>query len=136
MTDTILPFVKAGDGAPYLAGSRCGACGEVFVGTRATCAKCTARDAMTPVHLAQTGKLYDFTVVYRSFPGVKVPFIDAIVDLDDGAHLKGTLMGVDADPATIQFGMPVKVEFREAVPAGADRPYLTFVFVPAEGAKS
>ena len=136
MTDTILPFVKAGDAAPYLAGSRCGACGEVFVGARATCAKCTARDQMAPVHLAQTGKLYDFTVVYRSFLGVKVPFIDAIVDLDDGAHLKGTLMGVDPDPATIQFGMPVKVEFREAVPAGADRPYLTYVFVPAEGAKS
>jgi len=135
MTDTILPFVKAGDGKPYLAGSRCGACGEVFVGERLVCAKCTARDAMAPVRLAQTGTLYDFTVVYRSFPGVKVPFIDAVVDLDDGAHLKGTLEGVDPDPATIRFGMPVAVAFREAVPLGADRPYLTYVFVPAEGAK-
>ena len=29
--------------------------------------------------LAETGKLYDFTVVHRSFPGVKTPFVDAIV---------------------------------------------------------
>ncbi|GGE00586.1 hypothetical protein GCM10011529_03530 [Polymorphobacter glacialis] len=134
MTDSILPYVKSGDGAPYLAGSRCGACGQVFVGERSTCAKCTARDKMEPIHLATTGRLYDFTIVHRSFPGVKTPFVDAIVDLDDGAHIKGTLIGVDPDPARIAFDMPVRLEFREAIPVGADRPYLTYVFVPAEGA--
>jgi uncharacterized OB-fold protein len=131
MSDTILPFVKRGDGAPYLAGSRCGACGHVFVGARTACARCTARDAMEDVRLAATGRLYDFTIVHRSFPGVATPFVDAIVDLDDGAHLKGTLVGVEPDPAAIAFDMPVRVEFREAVPVGATAPYLTFVFVPA-----
>jgi uncharacterized OB-fold protein len=131
MTDTILPFVKAGDGAPYIAGSRCGACGTVAVGERSVCARCTARDQMEPVHLATTGRLYDFTVVHRSFPGVAVPFVDAIVDLDDGAHLKGTLLDVAPDPTMIKFDMPVRLVFREAVPVGADKPYLTYAFVPA-----
>lgn len=134
MSDSILPYVKAGDGKPYLAGSRCGACGQVFVGERSTCARCTARDRMEAIHLSGNGKLYDFTIVHRSFPGVKTPFVDVIVDLDDGAHVKGTLVGVEADPDKIAFDMPVRVEFREAVPVGADRPYLTYVFVPIEGA--
>lgn len=134
MTNTILPFVKAGDGAPFLSGSRCGACGHVFVGEREACARCTARGRMEPVHLAETGRLHAYTIVHRSFPGVKTPFVDAIVDLDDGAHLKGTLVDVDPDPAAIAFGMPVRIAYREAVPVGADEPYLTFVFVPAEGA--
>lgn len=131
MTDTILPCVKANDGDPYIAGSRCRACGHIAVGERDTCARCTARGQMEAVRVATTGRLYDFTVVYRSFPGVKVPFVDAIVDLDDGAHLKGTLLEVEPDPATIEFDMPVRLVFREAVPAGADKPYLTFAFVPA-----
>jgi uncharacterized OB-fold protein len=131
MTDTILPFVKAGDGAPYIAGSRCGACGTVAVGERNVCSRCTTRDRMEPVHIATTGRLYDFTVVHRSFPGVKVPFVDAIVDMDDGSHLKGTLHGVTPDIAAIAFDMPVRLVFEEAVPVGADKPYLTYAFVPA-----
>ncbi|PKP68149.1 MAG: hypothetical protein CVT83_06435, partial [Alphaproteobacteria bacterium HGW-Alphaproteobacteria-5] len=80
----IMPFLKRDeDGKPYLAGSRCEACGQIFVGERGICIKCTARDRMVPLRLAETGKLYDFTVIYRSFPGVDVPFVDAIVDLDD-----------------------------------------------------
>ncbi len=133
MSGAILPFVKHGDGTPYLAGTRCTACGHVYVGERSACAKCTAREGLEPVKLAETGRLYDYTVVHRSFPGVKTPFVDAIVDLDDGAHLKGTLIDVDPDPATLAFDMPVRVIFREAVPVGADRPYLTFFFAPAEG---
>jgi len=134
MSDPILPFIKTGDRSPYLAGVRCGGCGHVFVGEREICAQCAARGQMAPVRLAETGRLYNFTVVHRSFPGVATPFIDAIVDLDDGAHLKGTL--VDIEPAAVRFDMPVRVVFREATPAGADRPYLTFFFLPQEGAAS
>ncbi|HMT43208.1 MAG TPA: OB-fold domain-containing protein [Chakrabartia sp.] len=136
MSDPILPIIKTEGDTPYLAGSRCGACGQIFVGERDVCAKCTARGQMAPIKLAETGALYAYTVVERSFPGVAVPFIDAVVDLDDGSHLKGTLMGVDPDPATIPFGLKVKIAWREAVPVGADKPYLTYVFVPQEGASA
>lgn len=127
----IVPFLKRENGAPYLQGSKCRACGHVFVGERNVCAKCTARDQMESVHLADTGKVYVSTVVFRSFPGVETPFIDAIVDLDDGAHLKGTLIGVEPDPARIPFDLPVKVVYRAASPV--NKPgvaYLTYAFEP------
>ena len=133
----LMPFIKRqDDGTPYLAGAKCKACGHVFVGERTACAKCTARDQMQSVHLALTGKLYVYTIVYRDFPGVKTPFIDAIVDLDDGAHLKGTLIGVSPDPDSIAFDLPVKVSFREVEPVNQPgTPYLSYVFEPQSSQK-
>lgn len=129
----LVPILKRdSDGAPYLAGSRCDACGQIFAGERQVCARCTARGKMKPVRLAETGRVYVHTVVHRSFPGVETPFVDVIVDLDDGAHLKGTLSGVKPDPEAIPFDLPVRVAYREANPVNAPgQPYLTYHFVPA-----
>jgi len=127
-----VPFLKIEGDQAWLAGSKCGQCGTVFVGGRETCAKCTARDAMKPVKLADTGKLYNFTVVHRNFPGVKVPFISAIVDLDGGGTLKGNLLDVEPDPERIKFDMPVKVVYRDAGRKDKEgNSYLAYFFVPA-----
>lgn len=128
----IVPYLKRDGDQPYLAGCKCQACGHVYVGERSVCAKCAARDQMTPVRLAETGKVYVATVVYRSFPGVDTPFVDVIVDLDDGAHLKGTLVDVEPDPEKILPDLPVRIAYREVSPP--NRPgeaYLTYVFEPA-----
>ena len=127
----LVPFLKRDGATPYLVGSRCGDCGFLFVGERDVCAQCTARDKMETVRLAETGKLYAFTIVHRSFPGVATPFIDAIVDLEDGSHLKGTLLNVEPNPDTIEFDLPVKIIYREAKPVNSDGvPYLSYFFVP------
>lgn len=85
---------------------------------------------MQPVTLAETGKIYTWSIIYRSFPGIDTPFIDVIVDLDDGAHIKGILKGVDPDPQMDYFDMPVQVDFQEMIPPGADEPYLVYYFQP------
>ena len=64
---------------------------------------------MEPMRLAERGRLYTYTVVHRSFPGVTTPFIAALVDLDGGGAIKGTLIGVDAN--AIRFDMPLRVGF-------------------------
>ena len=56
------------------------------------CAACGARNKMSAVKLSNEGKLYNYTVVHRNFPGVPVPFISAIVDLEGGGTLKGNLV--------------------------------------------
>jgi uncharacterized OB-fold protein len=118
------------NGDPYLEGHKCGACGAIFVGPRTVCSKCGARDQMKLVKLSNKGKLYAFSIVHRSFPGIEVPFISAVVDLDDGATLKGNLIGIEPDPAKIKFDMPVEVVFGDAL-GRKDREgnsYLSFFF--------
>ncbi len=131
----VLPFIHVDDrGQASLHGSRCGACGVVVLGRPAICPKCTARGQMRPIELAQHGTLYTYTIVHRSFPGVKTPFVAATVDLAGGGTLKGVLEGVAPDPAAIAFDMPVKLVFRATDQHDkGGRPYLAYFFVPALG---
>ncbi|WP_337185652.1 OB-fold domain-containing protein [Phenylobacterium sp.] len=128
----MVPFLKrAADGRPLLMGSKCGECGEVFTGERSTCARCAARGAMIPVELSTRGKLYNFTIVHRSYPGIATPFVSAIVDLEGGGSLKGNLLGVEPDPDKLAFDMPVEVAFGDAGRADRQgRRYLTYFFQP------
>lgn len=120
------------DEAPWLEGHRCGACGAVFLGARSVCSKCFARDQMSAVRLGTTGTLYSYSIVHRSFPGVDVPYISAIVDLDGGGTLKGNLINIDPDPEKLEFGMPVEVVFGDAL-GRKDRDgnsYIAYFFQP------
>ena len=129
----VVPFLKIPEGAdPYLEGHRCGNCEATFLGERAVCSKCGARDQMNTVTLPNSGKLYSYSIVYRSFPGIEVPYISAIVDLDDGTAIKGNLIGVEPDPANIEFDMPVDVIFADAL-GRKDRDgndYMAYFFQP------
>ena len=120
-------------GEPYLEGHKCKSCGAVFLGERQHCSKCGARDAMQAVKLSNRGKLYSFSIVYRSFPGIEVPYISAIVDLEGGGTVKGNLINIDPDPAAIAFDMPVEVVYQDAL-GRKDRDgnsYLSYFFQPA-----
>jgi hypothetical protein len=121
------------DGSPYLEGHKCAACGAVYLGERSTCSKCGARGKLAPVKLADRGHLYVYSIVHRSFPGVQVPYVSAIVDLEGGGTVKGNLMGAGSDPEKIKMGMPVKVVFKDAL-GRKDKEgnaYLSYFFEPA-----
>ncbi len=118
---------------PYLEGQKCGECGAVYLGERNTCAKCGARDKIEPTRLSNKGKLYVYSIVHRSFPGMEVPYISAIVDLEGGGTIKGNLINVEPDPDKIEFDMPVEVIFADAL-GRKDKDgnsYLSYFFQPA-----
>ena len=120
-------------GAPYLIGSRCSACSATHLGYFENCPKCGVRGQVSEVRLADHGVLYNYTIVHRSLPGVKVPFISATVDLDGGGTVRGNLLEVEPDPAKIPFGMPVNVQFRSASIAVENGDgYIAHFFVPAD----
>jgi uncharacterized OB-fold protein len=120
------------DGEPYLAASRCSACGAIYLGQREVCGHCTARAQMQPMRLGHRGTLYNYTIVYRSYPGIRVPFVSAIVDLEGGGTVKGNLVDIDPDPAQLKFGMPLRMVFRGADSASAEGAgHLAHFFVPA-----
>lgn len=125
-------FLKtSADGSPYLEGWRCQACQEVFLEGRRACPRCCSIASLKPEALATTGKLYNYTIVHRSFPGVITPFVSAIVDLDGGGTIKGNLIDIEPDIRCIAFDMPVEVVFRDAGRTDqAGSRYLAYFFVP------
>ena len=87
---------------------------------------------MSAVKLPNTGKLYSYSIVHRSFPGIEVPYISAIVDLDDGTAIKGNLINIEPDPEKLEFDMPVEVVYDDAL-GRKDRDgnsYLSYFFQP------
>lgn len=129
----VVEFLKIPEvGTPYLEGHKCKQCGSVFLGERQHCSKCGARDSMETTKLSSRGSLYVFSIVHRSFPGVEVPYVSAVVDLEGGGTVKGNLINVEPTPEKIKLGMPVEVVFKDAL-GRKDREgnsYLSYFFQP------
>jgi len=129
----VVPFLKLPtDGEPYLEGSICTRCDTTFLGQRVACSKCGARDAFETKRLSNHGTLYAYSIVHRSFPGVEVPYVSAIVDLEGGVSIKGNLIHVAPDPKQIPFGMPVEVIYGDALGRkdAEGNAYVSYFFQP------
>lgn len=126
-------IVVNADGSAGLSFQCCAACGTCFLeAERLACARCGARDFVAkPV--GNAGTLHSFSIVHRGFPGVPVPFVSAVVDLDDGPSMKGNLRAAGFDPAAIKLGMRVQVVFDDALGRqdAAGNHYVSHFFEPA-----
>jgi uncharacterized OB-fold protein len=125
------PLIRlAPGGAPYLEAYRCSACGAMAERATLGCRKCAAPQSPVACRVNDQGSLWTWSVVHRSYPGVAVPFVSALVDMDDGLTIKGT---VKAAPDILVQGMRLRVVFDDAgaavSPDGAA--YAGFHFVPA-----
>ncbi len=118
---------------PYLEGQRCQSCQAVFLGERENCSKCGARGNFEAFRMSTKGKLYSYCIVHRSFPGIEVPYVSAIVDLEGGGTVKGNLINVEAKPDSVSFDMPVEVVFKDALGRkdSDGNSYLSYFFQPA-----
>jgi hypothetical protein len=128
----VVSYLKIPDGGdPHLEGWRCKSCAAIFLGERSTCSSCGARDQMETMELANKGELYVYSIVFRSFPGIDVPYVSAIVDLEGGGTVKGNLINIDPDPEKIKMGMPIEVIYQKAPRKDAEgNEYLTYYFQP------
>lgn len=128
----VVPFLKNADtDDPYLEGHRCSECGAVFLGERENCSSCASRGKMKPTRLSDQGNLYVYSIVHRSFPGIEVPYVSAVVDLEGGGTIKGNLINIDPEPEKIEMGMPVEVVYKKAPRQDKEgNEYLTYYFQP------
>ena len=118
---------------PRLLFEKCRACGTMFVEPgRLACGKCGSREGFDLHEPDYVGTLYSYSIVLRSFPGTTVPFISAIVDLDNGPSLRGNLRGVPFDPELIDGSMRVKVVFDDALGRrdAEGNAYISYFFEP------
>ena len=100
-------YLSLGDD-PHLVANECSACGALFFDRRNACASCGGRE-FTARQLGNDGELRAFTIVHRASPGVPVPYISAIVDLDGGGVVKANVVGIDPEPGNLTLGMRLKL---------------------------
>jgi uncharacterized OB-fold protein len=138
--DFPLPDVEDPLTAPFFAAasrrelviSRCAACDAfVWYPTR-SCLTCAGDLTWTPV--SGRGALFSWAVVRRAFlPAFadKVPFVTALVAIEEDPTVRLATYICDADPATLVADQRVQVDFRplsfSTVP---DREVIVPVFVP------
>lgn len=88
---------------------RCGACGAVRHPPRPMCSRCNSLDWDWIVSNGR-GSVYSFVVHHAPpMPGMTVPFVVALIELEEGTRLISNLVGVD--PAEVCIGMRVAVSF-------------------------
>jgi uncharacterized OB-fold protein len=112
----------------------CRPCQRFYFYPRDFCPHCFSWDTEWR-QVSGRGKVYTFAVQYRVWHpawAADVPYVTALVELDEGPRLYTTLVGVDADPAQIRCDMPVEVVF-EDVSEEISLPKFRPVLSPVEG---
>ncbi len=122
MSSKPLPDLDDGVAAPYWAGAArhelvlpwCDHCDQVFFPPRLMCPQCWQRD-INWRQVSGTGTVWTFTEVHVAFYddtwAVDVPYVVAVVELEEGPRLLTNL--IDADPEALSIGDPVELEFIE-----------------------
>lgn len=132
----IVPFLKL-QPKPHLMGCKCSSCGSVFLDTkRVACSKCGGTDTLKPIELSDKGKVWVFSVVHQSFPGIKTPYITAIVDLPEGVSVRTNIIGVEAEDAQKNpkqmYDMPVEMVTNVVAKDRQGNEVVAFAFKPSK----
>jgi uncharacterized OB-fold protein len=92
---------------------RCSACGRAFFYPRPFCPTCWSDDVSWE-EASGRATLYTWSVVRQNdlppWPD-RVPYVAAVVDLDEGPRMLTNIEGCDAED--LQVGMALQVAFRE-----------------------
>ena len=93
--------------------TRCTSCGYWIHPPSPRCPKCLS-DRIEPSAVSGRGTVYSYTINRQAWvPGLEVPFVIAIVELDEQPGLRLMTNIVDCTPEEVEIGMPVEVAFVE-----------------------
>lgn len=112
---------------------RCDTCGRYHWYPKGDCAYCGAA-TFTWTAVSGRGTLFSWVVVTHAFlPQFAdlVPFVPALVALDEDPAVRLPTRMVDCDPAQLAFEMPVAVVFRPLRFAGVESEVTAPLFAPA-----
>ena len=92
---------------PHLVAQECTNCGARYFDRRNACAACFQTE-FRPVDVPAEGTLRAFTIVGQAAPGIKVPFVAAVVDCA-GTSVRANIINTEPDPEHVTLGMPVRL---------------------------
>lgn len=93
----------------------CSDCDQAYFYPRDICPHCFSRNT-TWIQSPGKGIIHAFTIVQRApTPAFqdRIPFVAAVVELEEGARIPTNIIGIDPDPEKISIGMPVTVTFED-----------------------
>ena len=96
---------------------RCGACQRFVFYPRAVCPGCLGALTWTPV--SGRGVVHGFTIPHRHVNpafGKGVPYVVALIELEEGVRMLSNLIEVDPTPETVRVGMPVEIVYDDVTP--------------------
>jgi hypothetical protein len=114
-----IPFCDGCGASNWYPEERCEACGGTAFTWRA---------------LSGRGRLFSWVVVHRPFLAQyagDVPFVPALVELEEAPEVRVPTRIVDCDPATLVFDQPVRVVFRPLAFTGVEGEVTAPFFTPA-----
>ena len=106
------PFWNAG-AEGRLVIQKCPACGHRQFYPRALCTRCAEPPEWEEA--SGRGTVHTFTVIHQMHAQPfkdELPYVVAMVDLEEGVRMMGNVTG--CDPDDVHIGMPVEVYFEEA----------------------
>jgi uncharacterized OB-fold protein len=103
----IVDYLVLGD-QPHLEAHECTECGAIYFDRRNACAKCGKTEFGTRA-LGTTGVVRSFAIVHQAAPGVPVPYVSSVVDLDGGGCVKANVVNVEPEPDKVSLGMKVQL---------------------------
>ena len=125
----IVDYLVIDDGPAHLVAWEALDSGALYLGRRNADAKGGGTEFRRR-RLENTGTLRSFTIVHRAPPGVAVPFVSAVVDLDGGGGVRANLLGVEPDPEHVKLGMPVRLTTFVAATDSKGTEAVAFGFEP------
>jgi uncharacterized OB-fold protein len=100
-------FFWAGTAAGELRIQRCPSCGTLRHPPGPMCPSCAA-DKPDYIVASGFGQVFSYVVHHHpAVPGKTLPFVIALVELEEGVRMLGHLL--DVDPADVRIGLPVEV---------------------------
>ena len=90
---------------------RCAQCAAYIFIPQPRCTSCQSAD-LAWVESSGRGRVYSFSVVHRApRPQFEIPYIVAIIAMDEGWHMLTNLL--DCAPEAVAIGQAVKVRFKK-----------------------
>ncbi len=92
----------------------CGDCGYYVHPPTSFCPACESR-SVKPEAVSGRAEIVSMTVNHRAwYPGLKVPYVVALVGLEEQREVQLVTNIVDCDPLAVRIGDKVKVRFEQA----------------------
>jgi uncharacterized OB-fold protein len=102
----LVDYLELGDN-PHLVANECTSCGARYFDRRNACASCEGTD-FKKADVATTGEVRAFTIVAFAAPGVRVPYVAALIDCE-GTSVRANIINVEPDPEHVTLGMKVRL---------------------------